>query len=69
MELLTISRENKLLRQAQEQESTINERLAQKDKQIHGLIQKLGSIQKDQEQVRKLLQSDTFKKALLRHKD
>lgn len=66
MELLTISRENKLLRQVQEQESTINERLAQKDKQIHGLMQKLGSIQKDQEQVRKLLQSDTFKKALLK---
>lgn len=47
MELLTISRENKLLRQVQEQESTITERLARKDKQIDALELAMNQYRKE----------------------
>ncbi|MGH7483388.1 MAG: hypothetical protein ACRELV_14645 [Longimicrobiales bacterium] len=66
MDLLTINDENRLRRKVQEQDNTIQVRMAEKDQEIKGLRKQIDIIRKDQEQVRTLLQSNTFKKALLK---
>jgi len=56
MDLLTINEENRLRRQVQEQEHTIQVQMAEKDKQIQQLTEHMAAMEEDQKLIMELLQ-------------
>lgn len=56
IDLLTISPENRLRRQVQEQDHTIQVQMAEKDKQIQHLTEQMAAMEEDQKTIMELLQ-------------